>query len=286
MFRVLDRKRQPVTGLSASDFTVLENGVQRPVRAFTSIQLPARAARAAVAPQATAPDDVVTNQVGQQEGRIVIILMDRSIPTGQPTLAARKIALAAVDALGPHDLAALISTSGAVPQNLTANRARLIRAINERRDWSTGISKDQKEVLPAAVADDPLSDGRCLCGLCVLETLTRVSDAVQNTPGRRKALLFIGSSVIFQSGPRAPSLDIGCDWRLANARGRLFASLALSNLTVHSLDPSGLVIVWGRGRAPLAGRRERMLLSADCRSCRRKSPSCSPIREAFKSCRT
>ena len=130
--------------------------------------------------------------------------MDRSIPTGQPTLAARKIALAAVDALGPHDLAALISTSGAVPQNLTADRARLIRAINERRDWSTGISKDQKEVLPAAVADDPLSDGRCLCGLCVLETLTRIADAVQNTPGRRKALLFIGSSVILQSGPPRP----------------------------------------------------------------------------------
>ena len=243
---VLDRKRQPVTGLSASDFTVLENGAQRPVRAFTSIQLPARSARAAVASQITAPDDVVTNQVGQQEGRIVIIVMDRSIPTGQPTLAARKIALAAVDALGPHDLAALVSTSGAVPQNLTSDRARLIRAINERRDWSTGISKDQKEVLPSAVADDPLSDGRCLCGLCVLETLTRVSDAVQNTPGRRKALLFIGSGVIFQSGPRAPSLDIGCDWRLAEARRRLFASLALSNLTVHSIDPSGLVIVGPR----------------------------------------
>ena len=39
---VLDRKRQPVVGLNASDFTVFENGVQRPVRAFTSIQLPNR----------------------------------------------------------------------------------------------------------------------------------------------------------------------------------------------------------------------------------------------------
>ena len=39
---VLDGKRQPVTGLNASDFTVFENGVQRPVRAFASVQLPAR----------------------------------------------------------------------------------------------------------------------------------------------------------------------------------------------------------------------------------------------------
>ena len=39
---VLDRKRQPLTGLNASDFTIFENGVQRPVRAFTPIQLPTR----------------------------------------------------------------------------------------------------------------------------------------------------------------------------------------------------------------------------------------------------
>lgn len=248
---VLDRNRQPVAGLNASDFTVFENGVQRPVRAFTPVQLPTSRSSAASALPATVPLDVVTNQVGQQEGRLVIILMDRSIPTGQPTLAARKIAIAAVDALAPGDLGALVSTSGSVPQNLTADRTRLIQAINERRDWSTGISKEQNAVLP--VPNDPLSDGRCLCGLCVLETLTRVSDAVQNTPRRRKLLLFIGSSVILQAGVRDPSMDVGCDYRLAEARRRLFDSLALSNLTVHSLDPSGLASVGPQTRASSLG---------------------------------
>jgi VWFA-related protein len=248
---VLDRKRQPVTGLNASDFSVFENGVERPVRAFTSIQLPARRPGAGAALPATVPREVATNQVGQQEGRLVIILMDRTIPTGQPTLVARKVATAAVEALGPHDLAALVSTSGAVPQNLTADRARLIHAINAPRDWSTGISKDQKEVLP--IPDDPLSDGRCLCGLCVLETLTRIADSVQNTPGRRKVLLFIGSSVIVQAGPRAPSADVGCDWRVAETRRKLFDSLALANLTVHSIDPSGLVTVGPQTRSGALG---------------------------------
>src|SRR6058998_1219369 len=88
---VLDGKRQPVTGLNASDFTVFENGVQRPVRAFTSIQLRPNAGTAVAA---TVPLDVVTNLVGQQEGRLVVILMDRSIPSGQPTLIARKVAIA------------------------------------------------------------------------------------------------------------------------------------------------------------------------------------------------
>src|SRR5438094_439689 len=108
---VLDRKRQPVTGLNASDFTVFENGVQRSVRAFTSIELPARAPRADAA-LAALPADVVTNQVGQQDGRLVIILIDRTIPTGQPAVAARKVATAAVEALGPHDLGALVFSSG------------------------------------------------------------------------------------------------------------------------------------------------------------------------------
>ena len=103
---VLDRRRHPVTGLNASDFTVFENGVQRPVQAFTSVQLPAPFPIAGAS--AAVPVDVATNSIGQQEGRIVIILMDRTIPTGQPTRVAKAIAAAAVDALGPDDLAALV----------------------------------------------------------------------------------------------------------------------------------------------------------------------------------
>jgi VWFA-related protein len=243
---VLDRKRQPVVGLTASDFTVFENGVQRPVRTFTSIQLPARRPAAVAALGAELPVDVATNQVGQQDGRLVIILMDRSIPPGQPTVVARKVATAAIDTLGPHDLAALISTSGGVPQNLTADRTRLINAINQR-DWSTGLSKEQEDRL--IIPENPLSDGRCLCGLCVLETITRVADAVQDAPRRRKVLLFIGSSVLFQTGPSAPFADVGCGNRVADARRSLFDSLALSNLTVHSIDPGGLVNLGPQTRA-------------------------------------
>jgi VWFA-related protein len=248
---VLDARRRPVTGLNASDFTILDNGVQRPVRAFTPILLPPSRPRHGAAPPAVS-SDVVTNQVGEQGGRLVIILMDRSIPVGQPTVAARKIATAAVEALGPNDLAALVATSPGTPQNLTADRARLIRAINDKgRDWSTGPSREAKDVM--VIPDDPLSDGRCLCGLCVLETLTRVSDALRNTPRRHKVLLFIGSSIIVQADLRPPSADVGCDYRVNDARRKLFDSLALSHLTVHSIDPSGLASVGPQSRAGAPG---------------------------------
>jgi len=202
---VLDGKRQPVTGLSAADFAVLENGVARPIRAFTAVDIPAVTARAdePVWAKDVAPD-VATNQVGSQPGRLVVILMDRSIPHEAPTVTARKIATSIVDSLGPNDLAALVSTSDGAPQTFTADRARLVKSITQR-DWAT--DSDQ---YPWGL-EASLGDGRCLCGLCVLETITRVADAVRDAPGRSKSLFFIGQGIIVQARTRAPTADPGCD---------------------------------------------------------------------------
>ena len=248
---VLDDKRQPVRGLSQADFTVLENGVARPIRAFTPVELAGRTRSAEAVWAADVPPDVATNQVGQQDGRLVIILMDRSIPVQQPTIVARRIATAAVEALGPYDLAAVVSTSNGAVQNLTADRARLLRAINHG-DPSTGISPEQEVIMGKL---DPLSDPRCLCGLCVLETITRVADAVQETPRRRKVLLFIGSNMIWQSSrPVAEAgSDTGCEVPLKDARNAMFAAVDRASLTVHSIDPQGLVNLGPQTRAGARG---------------------------------
>ena len=248
---VLDDKRQPVRGLTAADFTVLDNGVATPIRAFTLVELAPRTRATEAAWADEVPPDVVTNQVGEQDGRLVIILMDRSIPVQQPTIVARRIATAAVEALGPHDLAAVVSTSNGAVQNLTADRARLLRAINHG-DPSTGISPEQEAIMGKL---DPLSDGRCLCGLCVLETITRVADAVQSTPRRRKVLFFIGSNVIWQStrSVAEAGADTGCEIPLKDARNAMFAAVDRANLTVHSIDPQGLVNLGPQTRAGARG---------------------------------
>lgn len=249
---VLDDKRQPVRGLTAADFSVLEEGVARPIRAFTAVDLPARTTSTETAWSKTVQPDVVSNQVGEQEGRIVVILMDRSIPLQQPTIVARRVATAAIDALGPSDLAAVVSTSNGAVQNLTSDRTRLLRAINHG-DPSTGIAPEQQVgTLPP---DDPMADGRCLCGLCVLETITRVAEAVQDTPRRRKVLLFIGSNLFFQwSRPvAATGQDTGCETPLKDARNAMFAAVDRANLTVHSIDPQGLVNIGNASRAGVSG---------------------------------
>lgn len=236
----VDGQRKPVRGLTASDFTVLEDGKPRPIRAFSAVDLPARDRTSEAVWSNDAPPDVATNQISQKDGRLVIILMDRSIPyEGGPyggSVRAQNIAAAAVETLGPNDLGALVSTSGGVPQNLTSDRARLIKAIYQR-DWST-----ESYYFPWTIdgGDDP----RCLCGLCVLETIRRISDAVRDTPRWRKVLLFIGRGLMLQqAGPQAMSADPGCVTHLKDARNAVFDSLKLSNLTVHSIDPRGLFSV-------------------------------------------
>jgi VWFA-related protein len=254
---VLDDNRQPVRGLTDADFTVLEDGVGRPIRAFTAVELAAPRRTDAVW-AADVPVDVVTNQAGEQDGRLVVILMDRSIPVERATLDARKIATATVDQLGAHDLGAVVSTGFGAVQNFTADRTRLLRAINYG-DPSTGLSPEQEAKFGKL---DPLNDGRCLCGLCVLETITRVADAVRDAPRRRKVLFFIGSSLIFQStrlpadvlaGPSNASKDPGCESRLKHARDEMFAAVDRANLTVHSIDPQGLMNVGPQTRAGIGG---------------------------------
>jgi VWFA-related protein len=239
---VLDGDRQPVRGLTEADFTIRENGVVRPIRAFTSVDLGTRSRASEAVWAATVPPDVATNRSGEEEGRLLIVLMDRSIPVEQPSDVAKRIATAAIEALGPTDLGAVVTTGNGAIQNLTSDRTRLLRAINYR-EVSAGLSAEQEAVVAGFVTLDPRADGRCLCGLCVLETIERVADAVQYAPRRRKVLLFIGSSIIWQSArPIAEAAeDPGCETRLKDARAATFAAVDRANLTIHSIDPAGLV---------------------------------------------
>lgn len=243
---VLDAKRRPVRGLTAADFTILEDGQPREIQAFSEVSLPDRVGSRDASWTREVPSDVATNLTASEEGRLVIILLDRTIPVGEPSITAKRIAAAAVDQLAPGDLAAVVSTSNRGVQNLTSDHARLLRAINQT-DLSSDISDEAKEIEAAVFALtgrtwSTLNDGRCQCGLCVLETITNIANAVQGPSRRRKVLFFIGSDLLLQAAdPRGdPDNDVGCQKRLKDARAVMFTAVDRANLTIHSLDPSGL----------------------------------------------
>ena len=129
---VLDKDRHPIAGLSADDFHVSENGKPVRIAAFEAVTIPG--ATSAPAPVSTSFDprvDVVSNQ-RTGPGRLVVIVLDRTIPHEWPMTHARAIANAAIDALGPHDLGAVLFTSrisGTHAQGLTADRDRRRTAL-------------------------------------------------------------------------------------------------------------------------------------------------------------
>lgn len=258
---VLDGKRQPVRGLQQSDFTVLEDGRPRPIRSFQAVDAgAARTTRAAaVPPMALLPaHNVATNQVSSDASRLIFIVMDRSMEPERPMIVARQIADAAVDAMQPGDLAAIISTGiQGVAQNLTSDRARLHQTIAST-DWSQMISKaiTDTEVAGKLDMNNDAQDGRCMCGLCAMDTITGVANAVRDIP-RRKVLLFIGSYITVTSA------DVECSSRVRDSREKLFAALGTSGLTVHSIDPQGMASVGpatrGTVRNGVPGRDGRVL---------------------------
>lgn len=246
---VLDGNRQPVRGLRASDFTLLEDGEPRPIRAFNAIDHAATPAAGATASVETTTG-VATNQASNDTSRLILILMDRSIPPERPTILARQIADAAVEAMAPGDLAAIVTTGSGLPQNLTSDRARLHKTI-AGSDWSHRLSQAQLDdpIITLSGIGDPMQDGACLCGLCAMDTITQLAYQVRDV-ARPKLLLFIGSDITVQVGMGPGALDrLGCDKLARDSREKLFAALATSGLTVHSIDPQGLVTVGPQTRA-------------------------------------
>ena len=146
---VLDKDRHPITGLTAADFEVLVDRKPRPLAAFAAVTLPGDTSIAITAAPLVAPD-VQTNQL-PPEGRLVVIVIDRSTPGGQPMQTARAVANAAIDRLGPADLGAVVFTAGGLlkySQGITADRARLHAAVAQALGGAL-----QEPPLPPTVAD-------------------------------------------------------------------------------------------------------------------------------------
>ncbi len=112
---VLDKNRRPVLDLTAADFTVLEDGKPRPIATFTPVDLAPRELPSAKWLGEVAPD-VQTNDL-QREGRLVVVLIDRTVAPADADTALR-VAEGAIEQLRPADLAAVVFTEYRHPAEL------------------------------------------------------------------------------------------------------------------------------------------------------------------------
>jgi VWFA-related protein len=226
---VLDAERRPVRGLSAADFTVLDDGKPRRLLAFSAIELPPMPAAPPSAVDAV-PPDVIRNDLPQ--GRLVVILIDpfleRVMVTGRVTIAdppgitaLRATANRIVDSLGPADIAAVGHTIYGVPQNFTTDKIRLKRAID-----SSAFGTNKRA--------EGLEWGNCNCGVCRLDAITRIADALRGESHRRKTVFLIGERVRLAPVPGT------CNTYLEPATRRMLTATQLANVTVNTIDPNAL----------------------------------------------
>ena len=257
---VLDRQRRPVRGLTAADFTVLEDGKPQPVSVFSAIDVPAPPLEPPAKWAQSVSSDVQTNDASEQpEGRLFVILVDDAMMPGDPAAVknARKIGRGIVDRMGPLDQAAVVYTfESKHSQNFTHDRPKLYAAIDgltkghasHLLGWDTTLGNpiDPMSQVPAVDSDMALRMGS-------LRTLRMVAETLVKAPQRRKALFYVSSGigVDFQSSgmmtmaPNANSADPGLPMRnanrdLATETPEVFRRLANANVTVYSIDPCGL----------------------------------------------
>jgi VWFA-related protein len=240
---VLDRDRRPVKGLTTDDFTVLEDARPRRVVSFTAVDIPRRAPPSTAWP-ATVTPDVTTNI--HPSGRIVVIAIDDgALSTNGGVWGVQKTkaaARAAIGELGPDDLGAVVFTEHAkTAQNLTADRGRLLAAIENATLFPGSAATDQND-------PDQHFRGSCVCGLCSIEALAHVAESLGSIGQQRKTILYISPGISVDASMREfvnlpaafSTFQDTCGARQHDAMLALFRHAQLSNVSISAVDPNGI----------------------------------------------
>jgi VWFA-related protein len=245
---VLDADRRPVRGLTAADFTILENGSEYPVIALTEIDLPAPDV-SDPAWTNEVPPDVETNTL--EEGRLFVIVFDDALlPADAAYLIqqSKGAALSVIDKMGPTDLTAVVFTSDARrSQNFTRDRERLRAAVDRLAAGFFGAPQMDFAAEAGGTADMAFADEQLM--RASLSTLKSVAETLIDGPERRKALVYIGrgialdySNVTTQIGPGASGFLEGAIFHdvLEYEMGKIFEHAQRANVAVYAIDPTGL----------------------------------------------
>jgi VWFA-related protein len=242
---VLDRDRRPVRGLTAADFTVLENGKPQRIVTLSSVDAAERdPARSAWMRYAT--HDVSANDLADQLGDghlYAIVIDDMNLPPDDPDilLTARSAARHIVDLFGPSDRAAIVFAQEAgKTQDFTDDRDKLLEAI-DRLQPHQPFSLEQMAPGPGPGGGDMAQRSSALLGRSpcfrnepAIPALDAASSQLATVAGGRKTLFYIGVGVTI-AGARG-----GCSGVIGGALREIFRRAQRANINIHAIDPGGL----------------------------------------------
>jgi VWFA-related protein len=240
---VVDRDGRPVRGLTAADFTVLEDGRPQRVSTLEEIVVPEPAPPSASWMREVAPD-VGTNNI-PTDGRLIVIVMDDATVRDLALVeSSRKIGREIVRQMGPADLAAVVYTlQNSKSQDLTSDHARLLAAIE--RHGPGPVQTDP------AVMDPRL--GEANFREASIRTLEQASEYLRAIERRRKVVIYVSVGVPIdwtdisspitnlgqmevRVGGREAMRDVG------DAFERMLEEAQLSNVAVYAVSPRGVSV--------------------------------------------
>ncbi len=245
---VLDKERRPVWGLTASDFTILEDGKPQDVRMFKAVDLD-DVVDLSVAPwtRQVAPDIRTNDDFGER--RVVVIVMDDATPMPmQEVPRAKAITRQVIDALGPKDLACVVfALNKRLGQEFTEDKARLLESVDRFNGAIDGAGTDEHGKWWLRMPFDTFNLDSTSLYLGTLRLIRSVAEDLATLPDRRKALVFV--SVGIPMGAAAPDVSTGPSGNVGGAEAvrdvwrSVQASLEAArraNVTIYGLDPGGL----------------------------------------------
>jgi VWFA-related protein len=255
---VTDATGVVASGLSAADFTILEDGRPQRIETFTEVALPFVARQPGSGPPPAA--ELRTNRQAA-DGRVYVLLLDDYFVMAARTTGVRGLAAAFLDRyVQPGDLVAVATTSGVTggTQAFTDDMRLVRRAVDRfvgKKTRSATVEKLEayyraREMDPSrsrradprtptfnrdgavlgvnAIDDEVLDRGRVALG-----TVKSVVQSLASVSGRRRALVYLSEGIDIPIGA-------GNNAEVARELEGVLSAAARANVAVYAIDPRGL----------------------------------------------
>jgi len=261
---VRDRDGNPVRGLAAQDFVILDRRKPQSVATFKEIRRDQdRRPEPARAFPSTLKLDVASNQSAKSERLIVMVLDDLHAYRGRDETV-KKIARQVVESLGPQSTMALVMTSGRNNVDVTEDRARLLESIDK--------FKGERAVRRPMTAPDyrggPSSEVLQMfdANMQLYNALRNGARVLAGNDGRRKAFVLISENIAkdltgvfsLRAPPAPPGADASAYFQSGNAEDlaavptpvtqyhdiailEMMDAMRRGNVATYAIDPRGYV---------------------------------------------
>jgi VWFA-related protein len=218
---VLDGRGESVSGLTQSDFQVLEDGTPQAITTFAAVDIPF--IKPSLMPSEPVPPFVPggSDDDGQVEGRVYVFMLDNS-GSEDITLRMKHVVRAFIrDRLSANDVAAVTMTGMGRGQDFTRDRRLLHAAINR-------------------FISDPDTFGHDVVAHRVLTHIANTAESMGSIKGRRKALVLVTASPICLLIALRPA-EAECGEGVRHA----LRVAVRSDVSIYVIDPRGLVATHG-----------------------------------------